>query len=1008
MAYNWLLALGLDFDPAPRDQNVLKAAIAQKKIEWSTKGADPMNGAYFKYLSEHVDAIEGDLFDEAHLSEQESEAQALVYSLLDGYIRTLGGTGTEISRQRLETDVHKLIQRNVRKDTVSGIRDWEYPPEKIVVRAKALGYTVVDGGGGIIGDEEAKKAYEPFSKKTRWAKFDGLKALQTFGATDLYQLAFPDKGTAAKKEQSSVILREIKAIRDTRAILHNQEKTDAENIYNIAVSVFANYATRAEYDEYLTYLAVTTALETAKDEADLKGNSIDDLSFAKAVASVAGAISDKSQAKLIIKGFCIAKKIAVSNASESAVFCRFGHVNKPSSTRCGICGIELSVTCPSCKKSVATSQNYCACGAPIGINIDKAADYCNEAQKLIGVFDFMAARSQLASAKSAWPSLPQITAAENCLTDLESKIGAHVTKLRDAIGKKRFYEAKSLFENVRKQYPGFTLSEETLIRTGMAAADTALAKARLSVNEAERIGYYCEALDASADCSEAMRYIQSHKPEPVPTVSLVVDSKERKARISWDGSPAKGSISYLVVRKEGQPPIDSNDGAEIARTVQLHAVDESIRAGHEYFYAVFVDRYDTVSTGVQVQNSVLILTEVQGLKAVPSAGAVSLGWHALESGSEAEVWLEGPGGGKIACTTSNGYTHTGLTNGRTYTYTVKVVYNITGKRQVTKGVSVSATPVDTADAIDDLHITRDACDKTRFNLAWNEKPGLRIEFHCAQNRSQIPETGTACAMSELASFSWPVTLIDRKLGKATMVHTASEAVYVFAVVRYGSTGIIGNNVRCNSDEEVRIRGISIVNDKLSIRLDAPPTAIGFLVIARNDRFAHGIDEISHDGGQVRKQFVRSLFDKTGVLELPAKDNCDYYISVAAIYGSFAEPSYSDPTEQMFSTKQKDTIYYSINVKRSFFSSTVTITFSSTVPVFLLPETSIIYGIGMVPVFSGDGIEAMRIPEQEINGICMIELRGTLPKTKNVYIKAVPVDDGFGAYKLKSGSSAKIS
>ena len=1002
---NWLLVLGLDFDPAPNDMKYLQTVIDKKKKFWVEHSLDQLDGAYYTMLKDSSGTIENAVLDSAQRNAMAEDAKTKVYGLLDKFLKTAaaaGGKEDEIEEERIADVVKKLVKRIQKTE---GIKGWDYSLDKATKYAERH-YTIVKSESA--NDEEAARAYEPYSKGSRWSAFRDLdKALRSFGASDLYAFAFPDRGAAARTEESETILSVIKRFYDAKSIHHNQEKTNAETIYNKAKDVFSTDQKRAEYGEYLAFLNVDKALEDLRDSAELSNNMVSEGVFGEAAKAIAPFVEDKASAPLIVKGFCLKKGLALKSSS-GAIFCRCGHPNQPSATTCAHCGLSLRIQCPRCGKSVANSVNYCECRQPIGKALSRAEENCAVALSYLKALDFEKAHAALEQARNAWPAFAVCEEVESEIRVLEQRAGSQMAKLKEALARKAYYEAKGVLEGLRLSCPNYGASVEgAQIFAGIEESRKAVKAAEAATSEDEKVKWYTQALLACSDCAEAASYMRSHEPEPAADLCASVDQVAHVVRLSWRHSASKGDISYVLRRKEGSLPSSVTDGDEVLVTSGAQGEDKTARSGCEYYYALFTMRSGTASAPCVLRSPVCVFGEVEGLKVIPGDACVEFQWKPMGGSARVRVNLEEPSKAVLTTTSGSHFVHEGLQNGLSYAYRVSTVYDVGGKTHTTEGVSVEATPITGDDAVFDLRALRAKGSSAQFDLTWSERPGSHVLIYEADRREDVPEAGALATMADIESFAAPVLLRDAKAGRASLSYGGQDPIFVFAVVVYGKTAIVGNTVRVCGQEEVKITDVYQANDKIMVCIDPPERAIGFVVITRSDRFASGIEERTRDGDQTRQSFTKSAYRKNGVLAVNGAAARDYYLSVFAMYGSPQAPLFSEPAECFFSNKPKDRIVYSIkSANVPFMAPKATLSFKAAKSDFVLPATTVVYGIGGLPIFEGDGVQILHIPEQRVSGSLECEVAG-LPKRKNIYLKAMPSDAAFDPYQLDPRSNAKI-
>jgi hypothetical protein len=309
-AINWLLALNLEFDPVTNDVSKLKEAISTKKKYWAQKSTDQLNGAFYRLMLDSASEIEHALCDTQTREVLAEAAQDAIYPQLDKFIAiaaSASGPDNNVEEARL-AQVEQKIQKFVRKN--ENIPDWQCLDGMVCQRAKANGYVVISVDAQNV--EAAARAYAPYMDKKRWSCFRGLEvALKNFDAENIYKFALPDEGEAANSAPAQRILSALAAICKDRTHAHNQEKSDSETILNVAKRIFATEESRKEYDTYLVFVEVNTILDAMKDSAELNNDEVSGDIYEAALAGVTACISVRSQAELVIAGFCSKKNLTL-------------------------------------------------------------------------------------------------------------------------------------------------------------------------------------------------------------------------------------------------------------------------------------------------------------------------------------------------------------------------------------------------------------------------------------------------------------------------------------------------------------------------------------------------------------------------------------------------------------------------------------------------------------------------------------------------------------------------
>src|SRR5665647_872502 len=91
---NWYVALDLQFDPVPEeDQAVIAERIREKVRFWSQHANDPTKGGQYTNWREKTDVMLRDLADPATRRRMANEALENTFSALDKTLNTVSGQG---------------------------------------------------------------------------------------------------------------------------------------------------------------------------------------------------------------------------------------------------------------------------------------------------------------------------------------------------------------------------------------------------------------------------------------------------------------------------------------------------------------------------------------------------------------------------------------------------------------------------------------------------------------------------------------------------------------------------------------------------------------------------------------------------------------------------------------------------------------------------------------------------------------------------------------------------
>ncbi len=155
-------------------------------------------------------------------------------------------------------------------------------------------------------------------------------------------------------------------------------------------------------------------------------------------------------------------------------------------------------------------------------------------------------------------------------------------------------------------------------------------------------------------------------------------------KVSW--SAIKGADGYIVYRKAGS----ATKWTKLATVKGTSYTDKNVKAGTNYTYTVkatskkLVSGYD--KTGVTVRR----LAQPSLKKVVNNAAGINFTWGKVTGASGYKVYRKtGSGGWSLLGTVKTAsFTDTKVTNGKTYTYTVRAVYGSSISSFNTKGLSI--------------------------------------------------------------------------------------------------------------------------------------------------------------------------------------------------------------------------------------------------------------------------------------------------------------------------------
>ncbi len=120
-------------------------------------------------------------------------------------------------------------------------------------------------------------------------------------------------------------------------------------------------------------------------------------------------------------------------------------------------------------------------------------------------------------------------------------------------------------------------------------------------------------------------YKVARRPKPPRNARAQLEGEA--VSINWDPPDETGAIEYLCIRNEGEsPPQRPSDGTQIAVTDQTSLLDDNVKAGRIYRYAIFSRRGEHASRDGARTAPVATVPDVRDFRAEGGDECVTLTW----------------------------------------------------------------------------------------------------------------------------------------------------------------------------------------------------------------------------------------------------------------------------------------------------------------------------------------------------------------------------------------------
>ncbi len=1005
MADNWYVILELEFDPPVEDEQKIADKIDERAKFWSTHFNDFKMGAQYRAWHQNIPQIKKDMIGPANIRKQlAADAQVIVYGPVDKLLKTIGRKGN------ITADEGDKLSKKL-KISVDVVKK----------RAAKMGIKWDASGGSKDYQATYDKYYK--TKPQNASSFDGMKQmLSSFNVDNLYDFLYANTTVKNANRLPCETLRQRAAEKKKTEFYKNDSISGTgSKLCGQCELAFKDESSKDVYDKYLEYSKRKAILDDAKSIADISGELTAEQGN-DIIGQLTQIFRDRKLSEEVLVAFCKIEKISYNATgadthTANIKVCRCGCMNDVSDGRkvCSNCGLELVIKCPKCGTENDANIKVCKCGFKFE-NIDRALALCEQAEHAIDSLDFVVAKAHISDADRYWPNSAKVKALKDRLAEYEQRVGKEVAKMREAIGEKRYCEARTQYNSIKKLFSGYadaTIEQE--ITQAITKAQGLFNQAKAAKAEKDILELCAQAYDVCSDLPGVKELMPA--PSAVIGFSASDNPNARTNNIAWATTNDK-SIRYIVVRSTNGWVQHLTDGEVIFRGSASSYADKDIEPGVTYYYNVFAERAGVYSQGAKGDiKEVVNLFEIKNVSVAAADASLNIMWETLPHNATAEIYEVASTGSErlIATSSSDCYLVSGLSNGTTYRYHVALSYIVAGKKKVTKGTIITGIPDRPPLPIDTLRVKPSQDDN--FEAIWFQDEANDVRLFCSSEKPRH-NLGDVVSISTLEQEMRPLqqrplspqtkqSLKGNEMG-ASFQYSGTELLYIVAVVVKSGSAVFGSLARASKGETVNIKAIRPVNGQINIYLDAPATATGFVVLYRFDQFPTDIGDVK----TIRKYVPLKQYQLNSAIVLDTLEPRKYYFSVFAEFKRDGEKDYSSGSDYLFDNVSKENITYSIEVSKKLFGeSSVVLEFEAESREFELPAIDVMSAVGNTPMFKSSAKLFHSIPAQHVSG--SVQVRIPFPKgmAKDTYIKAFFKDEKAQAgnqLRLKLKSNYKIN
>jgi hypothetical protein len=435
---------------------------------------------------------------------------------------------------------------------------------------------------------------------------------------------------------------------------------------------------------------------------------------------------------------------------------------------CRQCGSALYLNCPKCSREQRVDNVACSyCGFRF-TSLPHVTYLFAEARNALQSNNLQQAQQALDEIKTLWGDTNEALTLRSELAAALAQRNTQGRELSAALAQQRFYAARRLLHELERRWPDYQPTEQSLpnlrtqIENTCTAADELVRQAdaiRAAGRDSEALSLYERALGMVYDHETARQRMQARPPEP-PGGPLQATSFGIRVSLDWPAAPATGNLGYRVVRKIGSPVTSPTDGEVLAQELALlRFEDAQPPAGVALFYAVYSERFGTLSLGAATAAPLLIAAPIMGLNLELTGEGVRGTWQTPARQAEVQIMRQREDQAEPAValrTRSDGtMLDTSISDGATYRYDVVCIYNdqLLGRQlsqTVTERIEVLPPPEPVLDLLAEAQAEQ-------IVLRWTPpERGEVLIYRLQGSANTLPPLGKLVRVAELAALGTPL------------------------------------------------------------------------------------------------------------------------------------------------------------------------------------------------------------------------------------------------------------
>ena len=985
---NYYILLELDFDPPVTDPAQIKAAISEKRQQWTRLQDTPGKRGLALHYLEMTGEIEALMLDSVRRAAEAEAAKKQREEMLTRFMAEL----------RVLESKGYITPREL---TAIQLKYKPYGIDKALTE-KNVNVPVSETAPEKNNDSDNASILDRITAQTI------RRGLTIVGAADLYEFLGEVPYSSVKKLCDAAEERRREAAQSGAKSAYS---TAAQELAGLCLSLFENFDSKQRYDQYLKISGHPALTDLIDEEATRTGFISPDVLLRLVnfgIETEGGTVLEFEQ---FIRRYCAAYDISVTTSGRQISCPACSRKVSRDDAVCAGCAAPLQGSCPTCGTHFEGGISICPiCGFSLSEMV-KALKFIDDAETALIDSNWSSAQRGLQYVHKYWPGHTKLEVLERRAKRLEERYASYVESIADCIKHRQYYAALELVQEAQARR--IRLPAATVSHVEKVVADIEVRIADLQA-DAENITFESiyTLIGMVSDSIELDRLLSKYPPEPPPR--LIVQTQGKQVRLSWEKTPSSGMIHYVVVRKQSAPPLTAYDGDVLYEGASNSFVDKTLQPLSECWYSVYVKRGSTFSlTGAVAAQPVLIVPEVEKLRILPTNCGAQLSWAFSPDVREVRIWrklggdppTESGDGVLLECDRLDGFVDAKLRNDIEYWYYVSAVYVVNGKKIPSHGICESVMPHAIVAPIEYLTILRTDNDDDEYVVNWEEQHSdvlLMASPDPVEYRS-----GQMVSVDELLTKYRKLDIDARGRNSARFHFSFNGGMYLFAVAVAGRFATIGTAQYITSVRNVISAKAEMIGEDLMLSFPWPENLPGVAAAWRYDNFPETQDE----PGTTLLYCSHEQYDLDDGLCIREPEPGIYYFTLFSVFITpNGEKVYSRGRELLVDTRPQQEVFYEFKYAKPFFSSayTITLTIHSDED-FTLPRALIVGKIGRLPLKRTDGMPMFELEkETKVRGSITFEYKTSL-LPQDLYIRLFLYDDKmYERYRLLPASDMKIT